>query len=182
MTESQIKYYHLLKEIAINNETCKSIYEELGFDIENYIIVKNEHNQALRDAHSNSMKLGEIDACSKRTGEIRKILIEEYRMKKTFFTAWLTREQLPKHMILPNGTYYTIEYQGKVYENSPAQAVFIEKAHQQFLDGKKDFKSQYLVDEIGGYANISALFKNNDIYGSLIKSKRKGIHYLDIKI
>ena len=85
-------------------------------------------------------------------------------------------------MILPNNTYYTIVYQGTTYENSPAQAVFIEKAHQLFLDGKKDFKSQNLVDTVGGYANISALFKNNPIYGQLIKSERKGIHYLDIKI
>ena len=55
-------------------------------------------------------------------------------------------------------------------------------AQKNILNMQKTFKSQNLVDEIGGYANISALFKNNSIYGSLIKSKRKGIHYLDIEI
>ena len=130
----------------------------------------------------NAMKVGERSANMKRFREINKQLQDEYHIEGLEFFLNLTRDKLPKHMILPDGNYLKIEYQGEPYENSPAQAIFIEKAHQLLLDGKKTFKSQQMVDEIGGYANISALFKNNDIYGSLIKSKRKGIHYLDIKI
>ena len=189
MTKDQIKYYHLLAEIVELRESSRLVLDDLGFDnkVSHKANIKdirktNKHNQKIIANPDNAIKLGEINANNKRFREIHQIIRDEYQIEDTKFLLELTREKLPKHMILPNNTYYTIEYQGETYENSPSQAVFIEKAHQLFLDGKKDFKSQNLVDIVGGYANISALFKNNDIYGKLIKSERKGIHYLDIEI
>jgi len=176
MTKTQIKYYHLLKEVVEIWESNKQLPDDDLFpkiDLDGNIILNK--NVAI--------ELGAKNANWKRIREIHKILKEDYKIENPMdITIGLTRDKLPKHMILPDGNYYTIEYQGKVYENTPAQAVFIDNVYQLFLDGQKTFKSQNLVNEIGGYANISALFKNNDIYGSLIKSKRKGIHYLDIKI
>ena len=183
MTKAQIKYYHLLKEIVELRESNKLVLDDLGFDFKSKDVRKaNEHNQEIIANLDNSVKLGETNANWKRFREIHQIIRDEYQIENTWFLMELTREKLPKHMILPDGNYLKIEYQGTTYPNSPAQAIFIEKAHQLFLDGVKTFKSQNLVDEIGGYANISALFKNNPIYGILIKSERKGIHYLDIKI
>ena len=183
MTKDQIKYYHLLKEIVEIRESNRLILDELGLVFGSEDVRKaNDNNFKILENPDNAMKVGERSANMKRFREINKQLQDEYHIKGLEFFLNLTRDKLPKHMILPDGNYYTIEYQGKVYENTPAQAVFIDNVYQLFLDGQKTFKSQNLVDEIGGYANISALFKNNSIYGSLIKSKRKGIHYLDIKI
>ena len=183
MTKDQIKYYHLLKEIVEIRESNRLVLDELGLDFKSEDVRKaNEHNQTIMEISDNAIKLGETNANNKRFREIHQIIKDEYLIKDTWFLMELTREKLPKHMILPDGNYLKIEYQGEPYENSPSQAVFIEKAHQLFLDGQKTFKSQHIIDNIGGYANISALFKNNPIYGSLIKSERKGIHYLDIEI
>ena len=174
MSKALPKYYHLLLEaveLREQNRFDKAVADGSIFTDE---VIKQKE-----------LLFGEHKVIQKRLKEIITILVDEYKMPDSHAKNLVyerTREELPKHMILPNGTYYTIEYQGKVYENTPAQAVFIDNVYQLFLDGQKTFKSQNLVNEIGGYANISALFKNNDIYGSLIKSKRKGIHYLDIKI
>ena len=174
MSKALPKYYNLLLEsveLREHNPLSKAVDDGSIFTDE----VKKRKD----------FVFGENKVIETRLKEIYTILVDKYKMAEHTAKNLVydrTREELPKHMILPDGNYLKIEYQGETYPNSPAQAIFIEKAHQLFLDGETTFKSQYLVDEIGGYTNISALFKNNPIYGQLIKSERKGIHYLDIEI
>ena len=71
MTKTQIKYYHLLKEIVEIRESNRLVLDELGLDFKSEDVRKaNDNNFKILENPDNAMKVGERSANMKIFSEI----------------------------------------------------------------------------------------------------------------